>query len=499
MTALGSTCALAGPARRSAAYDIAAGGQQGRQRNARQHLTHLHTAASAMDSAAETSPRPNTIRRKARAQPLNRRRSTVPLGTAGNGGARWRNIFSYRKLGGHSNRRREAIWQCRIPFNFKALAEALRWRGRELRLRRDACSPPLPACRPGRRRARALVAAHARRRSPPPRPSPSRWCFADVPPTEALRINAAIPFSAEPNPARRLARLPRRQRPATSCARSSASPRPSITRPARRARTASAPSPRSCSTGSATRPIRAASAESSIRGRCAPAAAASSPSPATARSRRRRPAPAGSAPAASPPKRSPAPSTRRSASPPTTTPIRSLPDWAFRLAKAAVIGNHIFYRMPGAWGGAAAFSQAYRGREPSPATVMAARLPINLGRARGAALAAAVDLAQLALPPADRSGHRRHRSAAARRSTTGCRSRRSGPSSRIAAAGSATCRRRPLPDRPEFRARYSIAASRAPKASAAADVVEQGDVLRGAARCRARAAIRRRSGGSNWR
>ncbi|HYI40490.1 MAG TPA: cell wall hydrolase [Allosphingosinicella sp.] len=75
-----------------------------------------------------------------------------------------------------------------------------------------------------------------------------------------------------------------------------------------------------------------------------------------------------------------------------------LPDWAFRLPKATVIGNHIFYRLPGAWGGATAFSQAYRGREPSPATVMAARLPINLGRGTRATLAAPVDFAGFALP-----------------------------------------------------------------------------------------------------
>ncbi len=75
-----------------------------------------------------------------------------------------------------------------------------------------------------------------------------------------------------------------------------------------------------------------------------------------------------------------------------------LPDWAFRLAKTNVIGNHIFYRMPGAWGGAAAFSQTYRGHEPSPATVMAARLPINLGRSASTTLAAPVDLASFALP-----------------------------------------------------------------------------------------------------
>ena len=77
-----------------------------------------------------------------------------------------------------------------------------------------------------------------------------------------------------------------------------------------------------------------------------------------------------------------------------------LPDWAFRLPKTTVIGNHIFYRLPGAWGGASAFSQAYRGREPSPATVMAARLPINLGRGARPALAAPVNLSNFTLPAA---------------------------------------------------------------------------------------------------
>ena len=73
-----------------------------------------------------------------------------------------------------------------------------------------------------------------------------------------------------------------------------------------------------------------------------------------------------------------------------------LPDWAWRLAKATVIGNHIFYRMPGEWGGPAAFSQAYRGREPSPATVMAARLPISLGRAARVALPVPLSLGAFA-------------------------------------------------------------------------------------------------------
>jgi hypothetical protein len=58
-----------------------------------------------------------------------------------------------------------------------------------------------------------------------------------------------------------------------------------------------------------------------------------------------------------------------------------LPVWAYRLAKVAVIGSHNFYRMGGNGGSPGAFHQAYAGREPSPAAVIAARLPINLGRA----------------------------------------------------------------------------------------------------------------------
>ncbi|HEX2762645.1 MAG TPA: cell wall hydrolase [Allosphingosinicella sp.] len=62
-----------------------------------------------------------------------------------------------------------------------------------------------------------------------------------------------------------------------------------------------------------------------------------------------------------------------------------LPAWAWRLAKATVIGNHIFYRMQGAWGQPSAFRQPYSGREPSPATIIATRLPISLGRPSRAA------------------------------------------------------------------------------------------------------------------
>jgi spore germination cell wall hydrolase CwlJ-like protein len=53
-----------------------------------------------------------------------------------------------------------------------------------------------------------------------------------------------------------------------------------------------------------------------------------------------------------------------------------LPTWAYRLAKVGVIGSHNFYRMHDAMGAPAAFRQAYAAREPSPATVMAARLPV---------------------------------------------------------------------------------------------------------------------------
>jgi spore germination cell wall hydrolase CwlJ-like protein len=62
-----------------------------------------------------------------------------------------------------------------------------------------------------------------------------------------------------------------------------------------------------------------------------------------------------------------------------------LPVWAYRLAKTTLIGNHIFYRMPGAWGAPGAFTARYAGREPSPATIIATRLPISLGRVAAAA------------------------------------------------------------------------------------------------------------------
>ena len=57
-----------------------------------------------------------------------------------------------------------------------------------------------------------------------------------------------------------------------------------------------------------------------------------------------------------------------------------LPVWAPRLDKVAVLGAHIFYRMPGQWGRPAAFAQGYRGGEPlavtrSPAPRLALTIP----------------------------------------------------------------------------------------------------------------------------
>jgi hypothetical protein len=51
------------------------------------------------------------------------------------------------------------------------------------------------------------------------------------------------------------------------------------------------------------------------------------------------------------------------------------PAWAPRLAKTTVIGAHIFYRLPGTWGGPAAFRQAYAGREPMPRPAAIMRAP----------------------------------------------------------------------------------------------------------------------------
>ena len=54
-----------------------------------------------------------------------------------------------------------------------------------------------------------------------------------------------------------------------------------------------------------------------------------------------------------------------------------LPKWAFNLAKIDKIGAHIFYRFPGSWGKAGAFSGGYSGIERIPSLdygVLSARL-----------------------------------------------------------------------------------------------------------------------------
>ena len=73
-----------------------------------------------------------------------------------------------------------------------------------------------------------------------------------------------------------------------------------------------------------------------------------------------------------------------------------VPTWAFKLVKSAVIGSHSFYRMNGQWGGPGGFTQRYAGREPTPASIMASRLPVNLGPAASGT----PTLAMAALPAA---------------------------------------------------------------------------------------------------
>ncbi|MEA3060420.1 MAG: hypothetical protein QOJ94_201 [Sphingomonadales bacterium] len=77
-----------------------------------------------------------------------------------------------------------------------------------------------------------------------------------------------------------------------------------------------------------------------------------------------------------------------------------LPVWAFRLAKSEVIGNHIFYRMPGAWGEPAAFTRRYAGREPAPSAVIAARLPVFIPKAAPTLTATLPQLASADAPRA---------------------------------------------------------------------------------------------------
>ncbi|MEO7177285.1 MAG: cell wall hydrolase, partial [Allosphingosinicella sp.] len=82
---------------------------------------------------------------------------------------------------------------------FKALGEALRWRGREIGcaaalLATASCVPLEAAPAPVASVAQAGALTSAR----PPQPEP--MVLRDVAPTEAARINESIPFSADANP-----------------------------------------------------------------------------------------------------------------------------------------------------------------------------------------------------------------------------------------------------------------------------------------------------------
>lgn len=59
-----------------------------------------------------------------------------------------------------------------------------------------------------------------------------------------------------------------------------------------------------------------------------------------------------------------------------------VPYWAMSLAKNAVVGRHIFYRFPGAWGRRAAFKRTYTAREAEPGWLRA----MALAGAQGGAL-----------------------------------------------------------------------------------------------------------------
>ncbi|HEX6375753.1 MAG TPA: cell wall hydrolase [Allosphingosinicella sp.] len=279
--------------------------------------------------------------------------------------------------------------------HFKALAAALRWRGREL-----VCAVTLlgtASCLPLQAAPAPDLAAASMPIASVPAPAPEPMVLREVAATDALRINASIPFSADPNPraASTVFRAagPGDQLRSLQClaeaiyyeARSESEDGQRAVAQVVLNRVRHPAYPGSICGVVYQGPLRAGGG-CQFTFTCDGSLAYQPAGPGWHRARRL----AAEALAGS-----------------VYAPVglatnyhthQVLPDWAFRLAKATIIGNHIFYRMPGAWGEAAAFNQAYRGREPSPATVMAARLPINLGRGARAMLAAPVDLARFALP-----------------------------------------------------------------------------------------------------
>jgi spore germination cell wall hydrolase CwlJ-like protein len=76
-----------------------------------------------------------------------------------------------------------------------------------------------------------------------------------------------------------------------------------------------------------------------------------------------------------------------------------LPKWAFSLAKIEQIGAHIFYRFPGGWGRAGAFSGGYSGVERIP-TLDRAALSAQVSTADDSAgLPADIRMTGLSVPP----------------------------------------------------------------------------------------------------
>ncbi|MDB5697587.1 MAG: cell wall hydrolase, partial [Alphaproteobacteria bacterium] len=59
-----------------------------------------------------------------------------------------------------------------------------------------------------------------------------------------------------------------------------------------------------------------------------------------------------------------------------------LPFWAPKLVKSAIIGNHIFYRLPGSLGAPSEFHQSYAGSEPLPLPARTMMRPIRAAYAR---------------------------------------------------------------------------------------------------------------------
>ena len=76
-----------------------------------------------------------------------------------------------------------------------------------------------------------------------------------------------------------------------------------------------------------------------------------------------------------------------------------LPFWAYKLAKVGVVGSHNFYRLENAWGTPRAFNQRYAAREPSPAAVIAERLPVSLSKLAAAPAAPVLDYSAWTPPP----------------------------------------------------------------------------------------------------